>query len=221
MEQTIQLRLILGTNIRNLRKKRGWTILELATRVESDVGNISRIERGKQGCSDDMLRRIAKELNVDPADLYRDTALQNVAPAHKGGRRVPVINSEQAGALTDVMESIPAEWAVEWIETDIEVSRKTFAYELQDSSMQAEFQIGDKVIIDGSILPEPGDRVLAKTDRNLITFRVYRPREVNDAGIAIFELAPLNPDFPTARSDQLSLTVIGVMVEHRRYRRRR
>ena len=36
-----QLRSTLGSNIRQLRKMRGWTILDLAGRVESDVGNIS------------------------------------------------------------------------------------------------------------------------------------------------------------------------------------
>lgn len=46
------------------------TILELATAVGSDVGNISRLERGKQGYSEAILVKIADVLKVQVADLF-------------------------------------------------------------------------------------------------------------------------------------------------------
>jgi len=39
-------------------------------------------------------------------------------------------------------------------------------------------------------------------------------------GNDIIELVPLNQDFPSLRSDTLPITIIGTMVEHRRYRRK-
>ena len=52
----------LGDNIRQRRKALGWTILDLANRIGSDVGNVSRLERGKQGYSDEILGKIAAAL---------------------------------------------------------------------------------------------------------------------------------------------------------------
>ena len=38
---------------------------------------------------------------------------------------------------------------------------------------------------------------------------------------APFEFVPLNADFKTMRSDQQPIRIVGVMVEHRKYRRKR
>lgn len=46
------------------------TLQELASRVDADTGNLSRIERGAQGLSETMLRRICAALECDPAFLY-------------------------------------------------------------------------------------------------------------------------------------------------------
>lgn len=215
-------RLILGTNIRKLRKARKLTILELATRVDSDVGNISRLERGMQGCSDDLLLRIATALSTTPSDLLRDESFENAVPVSMGNRRIPVINSIQAGQLTTVTDHFPPGAVHEWIETDITVSPETFALVLAGKSMYPDFDEGDKVIIDPQIRPQPGDFVAASANGDKeATFKKYRLRGITESGADIFELVPLNPDFPTIRSDETELRIIGVMVEHRRYRRRR
>ena len=60
----------LGEVIRELRKARGWTQEELAHRVGSDAGNISRLERGIQGASESTLRAIAKAFDLRLSDLY-------------------------------------------------------------------------------------------------------------------------------------------------------
>lgn len=221
MEKNSPFRLTLGSNIRNLRKERGWTINELASRLDSDVGNLSRLERGLQGCSDDLLQKIATELGTTPADLYRDPSIQSVRPASLGSRRVPVINSIQAGNLREVVDYLEIYAATEYLETDVDVSPRAFGLTIEGASMEPEFVDGDKVIIDPDITPQPGDFVAAKNGRQEATFKKYRARGVSATGTEIFELVPLNPDYPTISSDQMELRVIGVMVEHRRYRRRR
>ncbi|MFV9039653.1 S24 family peptidase [Serratia fonticola] len=60
-----------GRNIRHLRLKRGLNISELANAIDSDVGNISRLERAKQGYSDEMIRKIADFFGVPVGLLFK------------------------------------------------------------------------------------------------------------------------------------------------------
>ncbi|HZV98302.1 MAG TPA: amino-acid N-acetyltransferase [Methylophilaceae bacterium] len=60
----------LGQAIRKRRKSLNLTLQELAKRVDADSGNLSRIERGSQGVSEAMLRRLCTALDCTPAFLY-------------------------------------------------------------------------------------------------------------------------------------------------------
>ena len=83
-----------GTNIRRLRKERGMTILDLANDIESDVGNVSRLERGAQGFSEDLIYRIARSLKVTPSALFADD--ETVEELASLGR-VPLVSWVAAG----------------------------------------------------------------------------------------------------------------------------
>lgn len=208
-----------GDNIRRLRKARGWTILELANRIDSDVGNISRLERGKQGYSDEMLRKIAHALGCAVADLFAGTQA-NVAPAPLGTRRIPLVSYVQAGHMTEAVDPYALGEGEDWLLTDLDLSSNAFALRIKGDSMLPEFREGDTVIIDPGVLPLPGDYVVAKNGENEATFKKYRPRGVNEQGQQVFELVPLNEDYPSMRSDLTHIHIIGTMVEHRRYRKR-
>ena len=208
-----------GDNIRRLRKARGWTILELANRIDSDVGNISRLERGKQGYSDEMLRKIAHALGCAVADLFAGTQ-SNVAPAPLGTRRIPLVSYVQAGHMTEAVDPYALGEGEDWLLTDLDLSSNAFALRIKGDSMLPEFREGDTVIIDPGVLPLPGDYVVAKNGENEATFKKYRPRGVNEQGQQVFELVPLNEDYPSMRSDLTHIHIIGTMVEHRRYRKR-
>lgn len=60
----------LGSAIRNQRKLLHITLQTLAASIDADAGNLSRIERGELGVSENMLRKIAHALNCTPAYLY-------------------------------------------------------------------------------------------------------------------------------------------------------
>jgi transcriptional regulator with XRE-family HTH domain len=45
-----------GQNIRRIRLEKGLTLDHVASRAQTDTGNLSRLERGKQGYTDDGLR---------------------------------------------------------------------------------------------------------------------------------------------------------------------
>lgn len=59
-----------GSKIRQIRKERSLTLNELAARIDSDVGNLSRLERGQQGYTDSILQRIAAALEVPVASFF-------------------------------------------------------------------------------------------------------------------------------------------------------
>lgn len=72
------------------------------------------------------------------------------------------------------------------------------------------------MLIDPALAPNPGDYVAARTAGFQATFKRYRVRGIDPNGREVFELVPLNPDYPTLRSSEEDLVVIGVMVEHRK-----
>lgn len=153
--------------------------------------------------------------------LGKESALvSNVTPAAMGGRSVPLISYVQAGSWTDVVDSYAPGAASEYLVTDRDVSRSAFALEIKGNSMLPKFEPGDRVIIDPSVAPQPGDFVVAKNHEGEATFKKYRPRGINERGDMVFELVPLNDDFPTIRSDVTPMRIIGTMIERREYRRR-
>ena len=149
-----------------------------------------------------------------------DPGNANVRPAEVGLRRIPLISSVQAGLMTEAVNPFPPGVAFEYLLTDLPLSEHAFALEIDGQSMEPEFREGDRIIVDPAVQPQPGDFVVAKNGREEATFKKYRPRGIGAGGREVFELVPLNSDYPTINSEHESARIIGVMVEHRRYRRR-
>jgi|GEM_PF-797354 len=61
----------LGHSIKMLRKNKGLTLAELADKINSHVGNLSRIERGIAKPSLDLLYRIADALEYELSDIFK------------------------------------------------------------------------------------------------------------------------------------------------------
>lgn len=72
----------LGQALRKRRKQLDMTLGVLAQRAGTDIGNLSRIERGLQGISESMLRRLAAALDCTPASLYDQSESNSATPAH-------------------------------------------------------------------------------------------------------------------------------------------
>ncbi|MBL0572200.1 LexA family protein [Aeromonas hydrophila] len=213
-----------GAKIRALRKERKMTISELATQVDSDVGNISRLERDIQGFSPQLLSKIAEALSVPVAELFSDqqpAQHQNMELATPDIHRIPVITYVQAGVWTETSEIRECDGNMAYITTDLDLGQRAFAIVIRGNSMEPEFTEGDLVLIDPDEPLHPGDFVVAKNGEEEATFKKYRPRGYGEDGQEIFELAPLNDDYPTMRSDRQHIQIIGTMVEHRRRRKKR
>lgn len=144
----------------------------------------------------------------------------NVSTAQLGTKQIPLLSYVSAGAWTGAVDAFQPNDAHDWLVTDLELSEGAFALEIKGDSMQPEFKPGDRVIIDPDINPQPGDFVVAKNSEEEATFKKYRPRGMDASGKLVFELVPLNDDYPTMRSDISPINIVGTMVEHRKYRRR-
>lgn len=145
----------------------------------------------------------------------------NVSVADMGSTKIPIINYVQAGCWTESAECRELDGSIKYITTDLDVGGRTFAVEIQGDSMLPEFSEGDVVLIDPDEPHHPGDFVVAKNGEHEATFKKYKPRGYNAEGHEWFELVPLNDNYPPMRSDICQIKIIGTMVEHRRYRRRK
>ena len=145
----------------------------------------------------------------------------NVRRVPTGVREFPVISYIQAGTLTEASNPYgPGDgFDVEFGEDG--PSRWAFFLEIKGDSMEPDFRIGDRVLIDPEVQPGPGDYVAAKNSKREATFKKYRVRGISERGHEVFELIPLNEDYPVLRSDEHHLTIIGTMIEHRRKFRRK
>lgn len=141
-------------------------------------------------------------------------------------RRIPVISLDLAAGWP---RSVREAGNMGEVTVDKELAEglgdSAFCVVIEDDSMRdassESVQRGDKVIIDPSITPRPGDLVVATiAGHPSALFRKYRERGQDGLGKTQVELVPLNPDYASATGTISDDTkIIGVMIEHRRVRR--
>jgi len=71
----------LTTPIRKLRKERGFTLLQIATKLGTTPQTIQRLETGNMTVSIKWLEKIAEALDVSPSKLLADPATSAATPA--------------------------------------------------------------------------------------------------------------------------------------------
>ncbi|WP_428945266.1 LexA family protein [Pantoea sp. FN060301] len=161
---------------------------------------------------------IAEALKCDPAWLMNGGVFLPVSEINT--RRIPLISYVQAGELAVKSPIEALDGSFEYVMTDMDWSQYTFALRIVGDSMEPDFKAGDVIIVDPEIEPHPGEFVVAKNGEHEATFKKYRPTTIKD-GVQHFELVPLNNDYPSMNSAEHHITIVGTMVEHRIYRRKR
>lgn len=205
-------------------------------------GNLWQYLNGRRPLNVNFAAKMAKLLGVNIAEFSTRLAAEaealgipqgidlniSVAPSRQN-KKIPILSYVQAGGLTgqgQVSDKLKAIDVGDYITGDDDLSDDVFAMIVRGRSMTPDFEEGDTVLFAPSISPQPGDFVVAaKADCHVddpeATFKKYRPRGYDENGHEIFELVPLNEDFPTIYSDKTPCTIIGVLIEHRRRYRRR
>ncbi len=213
-----------GKRLKESREAAGFLQPEVCKRVGIRQGTLSQLESGKSARSTYTIA-LAKLYGVDAGWLATGKGDReplkfdsNVLPAQIGDTRIPLLNYVQAGIFTDMGTNFDTE-GMEYLLTDLALSDRAFALQIRGDSMAPEFGEGDRVIIDCDVAPQPGDFVVARNGGEEATFKRYKLISLGEQ--PVFELVPLNENYPSMRSDQQHIQIIGVMVEHRRYRRKR
>lgn len=136
--------------------------------------------------------------------------------------QIPLITAEQAARVSCASRNFSIyHKPLNWLFTHVPLSPRSFALEITGLAMMPEFEKGDWVIVDPAIDPEPGDFVVAKYgDKANVIFRKYRPKGLDLAHNMLFELIPLNDDYPRIRSNIDAVEIIGTMAEHRKFRKK-
>ena len=192
----------LADRVKQKRIELGLTQTEAAEKAGIRQQSWQSIEDGKTLKPRNIIG-IAKALKCDADWLMNGGAFMPMAEVNS--RRVPLISYVQAGALAEKNPIEAFDGSLEYILTDLDVSQHTFALRIEGDSMEPDFKAGDVIIVGGT----------------QATFKKYRPTWVDPLGCQHFELVPLNDDYPVINSDHQPLTIIGVMIEHRIYRRKR
>lgn len=208
----------LADRVKNKRIELGLTQVQAAEIAKISQQSWGSIEDGSTKKPRNIVG-IAKALQSDPVWLLEGGTFKTMTDV--GTRKIPLISYEQAGALTHNSQILSEMGDFEYVLTDMDCSENAFALKIQGDSMQPEFKAGDVIVVDPDIEPCPGEFVVAKNGEHEATFKKYRPQATPIDGEPVFELVPLNPDYPIIRTDMVPVKIIGTMVEHRIYRRKR
>ena len=84
----------LGSAIRKQRKSLHLTLQALANAIGADSGNLSRIERGEQGVTEVMLRKLCSALDCTPAFLYAQSELNQTPRVSEKNADYAIFNKE-------------------------------------------------------------------------------------------------------------------------------
>jgi len=183
----------IGQKIRNARKAKGMTLEALAHQVGTDTGNLSRLERGKQGANQELLIKILGVLGMTLAEPSNvEPALQPV----RAPREYPLISWVIAGEWAESPNNFHPGDAEEWIGSTENAGEQGFWLTVRGDSMTC---AGNPSFPEGSrILVKPeADRISGKyyvvkmLDSGEHTFKQY----IEDAGLKY--LRPLNPAYRT------------------------
>ena len=158
---------------------------------------------------------IAKALRIRIEWLVSEDGPMESPP--EAPNQLPVIDLIRAGAWGEVNDPFPAGEAPT-VPASSHVGPDAFALRVDGESMMDLYQHGDVVIVDPDVHPVPGDDVIAKLDaEGTATFKRYRQKSQKDV-----ELLALNPHYETLLINAKNRgRIIGVVVEHHRYRRGR
>lgn len=195
-------------------------------------GNLWQYLNGRRPLNAQIASTIARGIGIQVADfsprlaneiakLQDSTSL--VETERPKLKKVPRVSFVQAGFHTECGQIYDSNWYIEngeydWVDDSFPDETVTMA--VKGRSMEPRFNEGDIVVVDPTIKPMPGDFVVSIRESGFSdevegTLKKYRPTGYDDNGNEIFELVPLNPDFPTLRSDKNKCKVFGVVIEHR------
>ncbi|ATZ63025.1 MULTISPECIES: LexA family protein [Acinetobacter] len=146
----------------------------------------------------------------------KDQEIPNIIFKDLNLHKIPVLDYVQAGLWHEVSYDGVLPHSYTFTDYNGSEAEAIFSVIVKGESMEPDFKEGDMLIVDGSISPKPGCYVIAQNGSHEATFKKYRVKALDEFGRDIFELIPLNSDFPTISSEKHEIKIIGVVVRHMR-----
>ncbi|MBV6567679.1 LexA family transcriptional regulator, partial [Acinetobacter baumannii] len=141
-----------------------------------------------------------------------DDQLSNVIFRDLNLHKIPILDFVQAGFWHEVVYDGTTPHSYTYTDYISSNPEAIFSVIVQGNSMEPDFKEGDMLIVDASIAPKPGSYVIAQNGSHEATFKKYRVLSHDEYGRDIFELIPLNKDFPILSSITHEIRIIGVVV---------
>ena len=214
----------IGQRIRQKRKEFKWTQQELAKKLK-DISHvaISQWESNTTKPNAENLYELSQILGCDLGWLLKgegeDTNTNVVSIEDSNNRKIPVLDVAQIENW-NLRIPIPNPIKGAYLMSNIHDPNKCFAMKISGDSMNPDFVEGDLIVVDIEQKPEPGEFVVARIDKDVV-FRKYQVVSSVNGEPECFSLSPLNRDFPQFSSSRHTIEIIGTMIEHRIFRRKR
>ena len=77
----------LGSVIRNIRKRNGWTLKEMSERTGIPLSTISKVEHDRLTLTYDKLQQLGQRLDIPMSELFSEPDSQDATPGPVTGRR--------------------------------------------------------------------------------------------------------------------------------------
>lgn len=222
----------LRTAIDAANKKLGFkSDVNFCEHYDLNASHISQLINGHGSFGERAARNLEKKVgwidglldsNLDEDDaqnIVGDKPEGNVSPLETPVKAIPLIDYVQAGLFHEVGYDGVNPLGTSWTTYESARPECVFSLKVEGKSMTPEFQPGDEIVVDSSLEARPGALVIAQEVQHgqaRTTFKKYRVIGVNEFGVDVIELVPLNPDFPTLNSNQIDISIIGVVVAHNR-----
>lgn len=220
----------LGSRLKSLRKEKKLTQQQLADAVGVSKTSVIYWEKDENTPKYESLVLLSRALTTSPEWLLTgkgdeqaskkiDLGESNVTFVNTPLIQVPLLDYVQAGLFHEVGYDGINPLGTSWTTYEGARPECVFSLKVEGLSMAPEFMPGDEIIVDGSLEAKPGSLVIAQEIQHGLartTFKKYRIIGVNEFGVDIIELVPLNTDFPTLNSLQIEISIIGVVVRHNR-----
>lgn len=196
-----------------LRLREGLSVRALADAIGMDNGNLSKLENGKAGYSQEVIQKIADVLNVSVGMLFSEPEALEAAVLNM--RELPVLSAEQLAVWADPDSFDPSEKQA-YLHTNMRmVSRFGFGWVVGDEANAPRFRPGFVLIFDAKRQPAMGTDVIAQDRDGRVYIGQCRISAENEVHFAV---VPRNRVYPiVSPATAPGLIIRGTLAEIREY----
>ncbi|HAU0794598.1 TPA: helix-turn-helix domain-containing protein [Legionella pneumophila] len=207
----------IGKRILEARKAKGLTLKtlgELAGGLKQT--RLTNWEQGVRTPGPEEIKLLARALDVSPAYLMCLSDEMQFKEAKNPSRLIPLLDYRQAcEAKVHTGGEASGDKVFISVSTSLqpELSTDAFALRVIDGSMLPEIKINDVLVIEPTILPEPGDFVVvnisSKPDAVICQYKKLSYTSTE------FELLTLNDNWPNIKmNDNFNIKIVGKIVQN-------